>query len=121
MGEITDQSQETIIYLLEEILNLRPQEIILPVKRVEYATILLDYCTEHFWAEEREMFLDDFPGYEIHRFYHEDLQDSFRSILKELLQGDYEINQLVHLVRNKFLKHVLTLDEAYLEWKREQK
>lgn len=117
MDKAIEWVDEAIISLLGEISRLQPNTYLTQDKKVEYATLLLNYGSEHFFQEEKEMVYEDYPGLLEHRIDHESLQDLFSRVINQLLSGTCDINQLVDIVNNKFGQHLATVDNAFITWR----
>lgn len=117
MDNVVEREHDAIS-LLDEISGLGPNAILTRDKTLEYATLLLNYCSEHFFREEKEMIYEGYPDLISHQKAHEELQDIFGFTIRQLLSGQCTVNLLVDIVRNKFVRHIVTVDENFIKWRR---
>lgn len=110
-----DAEHDWIITFFEELKERGPSASD-PVLDAELARCLLSYLDRHCRREEVLMRRNGYAEAEGHRLAHVILQKEFRRLLLPRLQGHLSLDGDLKLVRELFLRHIVTWDEAYGEW-----
>lgn len=82
----------------------------------ELTHCLLNYLTRHCQREEELMHAQGYEDAERHAQAHRILQQEFRRVLLPRLEGHLSLGEDLRLVRELFLRHIVTWDEAYGDW-----
>lgn len=77
---------------------------------------LLDYLSSHCTREEQLMCAQGYPDAGRHGEAHRALQSEFSRLLLPRLQGHLGLDEDLRLVRELFLRHIVSWDDAYGEW-----
>ncbi len=77
---------------------------------------LLDYLSSHCAREEQLMRAQGYPDADRHMDAHRALQSEFSRLLLPRLQGHLGLDEDLRLVRELFLRHIVSWDETYGEW-----
>jgi hemerythrin len=84
--------------------------------RRELLGIFLHYTSDHFHREEALMQEAGYPRLEQHAIAHAYMQDEFGRRLGAMSGGSPNLQTDLCLLRQMFLHHILTFDEALGEW-----
>ena len=82
----------------------------------ELAHCLLAYLDRHCRREEELMRLNGYPDMVSHTLAHRVLQGEFRRLLLPRLEDHLSLDGDLLLVRQLFLRHIVTWDDAYGDW-----
>lgn len=82
----------------------------------ELARCLMDYLSGHCLREERLMREHGYEEAEHHAEAHRVLQREFSSLLLPRLEGHMSLAEDLRLVRELFLRHIVSWDDAFGEW-----
>jgi anti-anti-sigma factor len=74
------------------------------------------YLTEHFRLEEGLMAGHRYPDLAGHRQAHQAMREEFERTLEPLLQDGQSLGEEVRLLRDLFLAHIVTWDDAFGGW-----
>lgn len=91
-----------------------------PAVDAELTRCLLDYLSGHCRREERLMREQGYADAGRHAEAHRVLQQEFRRLLLPRLQGHMSLDEDLRLVRELFLRHIVSWDDAYGEWLAQQ-
>jgi hemerythrin-like metal-binding protein len=87
-----------------------------PAVAAELSRCLLSYLTRHCQREEELMAAQGYQGADRHAQAHQALQQEFNRVLLPRLRGYQGLAEDLRLVRELFLRHIVTWDEAFGEW-----
>lgn len=74
------------------------------------------YIAEHFDREEAVMAAEAFEGLQAHMEAHQAIRLAFRELLEDLQDADSSLEDRLVLMREIFLAHIVTWDDAFGEW-----
>lgn len=111
---------DRVFRLLDDLSNrIHAEEQLDAEERRRCALELVDYCTDHFREEELDMRGFNYPELERHLREHERIQDHLiKGAIARIIQSDSLV--LLDCVRDLFIRHIITWDEAFLVWEKEQ-
>lgn len=113
---ITDAEHDFIIHKFSDLCEIVALGDYSPDARKELLECLLHYTTAHFLREEELMRGRGYPGLEAHTLSHAYMQEAFNRLRDAMPVDSANLRADLQLMRQMFLQHILTQDEAYGAW-----
>ncbi|MGV8892763.1 MAG: bacteriohemerythrin [Burkholderiaceae bacterium] len=81
---------------------------------------LMDYTMNHFIVEEVEFERYDYPDTRAHKALHNTFTSSIMNMLTNFEAGEAVENEMLELLKNWLLQHILKVDRAYVPFFKEK-
>ena len=114
--QVTDAEHDFIISKFNDLCEIVALEDYDQPAREELQGLFLHYTSEHFSREEAVMRAAGYPYQAQHATAHANMQDEFGRVLNAMPVGSPNLQADLALLRQMFLHHILTYDEAFGEW-----
>lgn len=116
----TDAEHDFIIGRFSELCEIVTLEEYDPKARESLLDLLLHYTSNHFHREEQVMRQAEYPHLESHLLAHAYMQEAFARMRASMCPDCPNLRADMTLLRQMFLDHILTQDEAYGAWRKSQ-
>ena len=82
---------------------------------------LFDYAKNHFFTEEKYMFVHQYQGYEAHKKEHEKFIEEVKSYKKAFDEGDNKTSiKVANFLKDWLTNHIMNTDQQYGPYLRER-
>lgn len=113
---ITDAEHDLIIQKFSHLCEIVALDNYDPQARRDLLELFLHYTSEHFRREETLMRKVSYPGLEAHTDGHAYMQEAFQRLREAMSPDTPNLRADLGVMRQMFLQHILTLDDAFGAW-----
>ncbi len=113
---VTDAEHDLIIQKFSHLCEIVALDNYDPQARRDLLELFLHYTSEHFHREEALMRDASYPDLEAHIVGHAYMQEAFQRLREAMAPDAPNLRADLGVMRQMFLQHILTLDEAFGAW-----
>ena len=114
--KILDQQHQSLFELINEISNIKDDNLNGRQHVGKVFVVLSNYVNEHFETEEELFEKTQYPGYERHKADHDLFREKVAELKSMFGQGEMQIQRAVVRFLNRWIiEHILKIDFEYRE------